>query len=141
MLILLITALLAAVFSFASGLLAERLTEPIHLLGTFVALRLSYNPGIAFGISIPSPWQEIIIVTALAAVCVFAIKSKPDRLASAAFGLIIGGATTNIIDRISDSFVTDFISIGTFPIFNLADSCITVGAGMMLTQAYFKKQK
>jgi signal peptidase II len=49
-------------------------------------------------------------------------------------GLILGGALGNVIDRIRLGYVVDFIQVGWFPIFNLADSAITVGAALLMLQ-------
>ena len=49
-------------------------------------------------------------------------------------GLIMGGAFGNLIDRIRLGYVVDFVQVGWFPIFNLADSAISVGAGLLMLQ-------
>ena len=61
------------------------------------------------------------------------------KLNAAAFGLIIGGALANIADRLPDGLVTDYIQVGTFPVFNLADSCITVGAVLLIFEMVRRK--
>ena len=128
-------SIVALLLSLLAGYAAENfLVQPIWLIDRQVGLLLSHNPGIAFGIHLPSPPQEIIILLALAAVTVVAMRST-DRLPLAAFGLIIGGAVANLIDRFMDGVVTDFIRVGTFPVFNLADSCITVGAALLIAEA------
>ncbi len=137
--ILILTAILAATFSIIGGMFADTMTHPISLLGSFAALRLSHNSGIAFSIALPPALQSILISVALIFVCVLATKSRKNRLATVAFGLIIGGAIANLFDRIPDGLVTDFISVGTFPIFNLADSCITVGAAILLIEELLRK--
>ncbi len=48
--------------------------------------------------------------------------------------MIVGGALGNVIDRIRDGAVTDFFQVGGFPIFNVADSFITVGVGVLLLE-------
>jgi signal peptidase II len=130
-------AIVALLLSLLAGFVAEYcLTQPVWLIDRQTGLLLSHNPGIAFGIHLPSPLQEIIILLALAAVTVVALRSK-DRLPLAAFGLIIGGAVANLIDRFIDGVVTDFVRVGTFPVFNLADSCITIGAVLLIGEALF----
>jgi signal peptidase II len=49
-----------------------------------------------------------------------------------ALGLQLGGALGNWIDRMTVGYVVDFISVGNFPVFNVADSCITIGVGVLL---------
>src|SRR5258708_2779 len=123
---LLITTLIASLaLSLLAGWAAlQWIHAPISIVGSFVMLTLSKNPGIAFSIALGSPWQEILITAALSGVVFVAVRSKKTRLASVAFGLIIGGALANLIDRMIHGFVTDFIALGTFPVFNLADSCL-----------------
>ena len=113
--------------------------QPVILIPAFLKLQLSHNAGIAFSIAIPSPWEEILILSALTTVCIFAYRSKPDHLKSVAFGLIIGGAIANLLDRLPDGFVTDYVAVGTFPIFNAADACITVGAALLMLEAWLKR--
>ncbi len=139
--LLILTTILSSIFSILAGIAADRLTQPIHLLGSFFALRLSHNSGIAFSIALPPILQSALISVALVFVCALAMRSRKNNLSSIAFGLIIGGAAANLFDRIPDGLVTDFISIGTFPIFNLADSCITVGAAILLIEELWKQKK
>ncbi len=116
-------------------------TGTVFLVGHFLRLSLSMNPGIAFSLRLPSPWQEILILAALIAVGVAAISSKPDRISGIAFGMIFGGATANLVDRFLDGSVTDFIAVGTFPIFNIADACISIGVGLLLAENLWKTGK
>lgn len=134
--ILLLVSVAALVLSLAVSWAAEGMMNPIVLIPGFLMLRLSQNPGIAFSIHIPSPWKEVLILSALVAVCIVAVRSHPTNRMSASFGLIIGGALSNLLDRIPDGFVTDYISVGTFPVFNVADSCITIGAALLLIDAF-----
>jgi signal peptidase II len=130
--------LLAIIGSFALSLgidiaVGATVHVTVPVIGTFVRLTLSKNPGVAFGFGLPSPWQELIIGAALLGVAWAAsrAKSRCDRIA---FGMILGGALANVIDRIIHGYVTDFIAIGTFPIFNAADICITLGAAFLLLE-------
>jgi signal peptidase II len=56
------------------------------------------------------------------------------RITQLTLGLILGGAFGNLIDRVRLGYVVDFIQIGWFPIFNVADSAITVGAALLMLQ-------
>lgn len=136
-----LTATLSFLISLIIDLAAGNLTTSISVIGQFVRFTLSHNSGIAFGITLPSPWQEILIACALIAIAIVAVQSTNDRISSIAFGLIIGGAGANLIDRFMNGTVTDFIAVGTFPVFNLADSCITIGAGMLLLEWWSGRKK
>jgi signal peptidase II len=51
----------------------------------------------------------------------------------------LGGALGNLVDRlVRDNRVTDFISIGNFPVFNVADSCITVGTILLISLVWYR---
>lgn len=131
----LLTTLTAAVI--AAHVADTALTERIAVIGSAVGLQLSYNPGVAFGLQLPSPLQEMLIGVALCVVGVLAYRERSQRCAQIAFGLILGGAVANIIDRVPDGVVTDYFQVGTFPIFNVADSAITIGAALLLCEAVF----
>ena len=131
------TAVTAFALSFAAKLLADgKLQKPVALIGDSVTLRLTHNPGIAFGVHLPEVWQEIFIGAALLLVCVFAWQSAVTRWSQIGFGLIVGGAIGNVVDRIPDGLVTDFVSVGRFPVFNVADSCITIGVLLLLAEVF-----
>lgn len=136
MLVFFLTAAISLACSLITAYLAEvYIAERIAVLGSFAGLQLSHNPGVAFGIQLPPVWQEIVIITALLLVCFMAWKSSTMKLGSIGYGLIVGGALGNVIDRLPDGVVTDFFQVGTFPIFNVADSCITVGVVFLLAEA------
>ena len=96
------------------------------------------NSGVAFGWALPEPLQTILILAAFLIVVGMALRSR-DLLSQVGFGLILGGAIGNLLDRFSDGFVSDFIRIGTFPTFNVADSCITVGISLLLLNIVKKR--
>lgn len=86
------------------------------------------NYGMAFGINIPGELLLIFNIIFLTVLIAFLFQKfdykKP--LAYWTVGLLIGGAVGNIIDRITKGFVIDFISVGFWPVFNLADAFITI---------------
>jgi len=110
------------------------LLERISIVGSFVGLESSFNEGIAFGMRIPGALQFILILAALFFVGWYALREAKTLLSQIAFGLILGGGIANIIDRLRDGLVTDFIQVGTFPVFNVADSCITVGIVLLFVE-------
>ena len=133
MLILLCSTLSAFLLALAGRLLAETfLTERIPLLGAFVGLSPMENAGVAFGVTFFPLLQYILIGGALILVAFLAYRSRQEKTSSIAFGLIIGGALGNIVDRLDDGFVTDFFQVGSFPTFNVADACITIGVALLI---------
>lgn len=136
-----LTALIAFLASLSVNALADRfLVERIPVLGSFAGLLVVHNPGVAFGMQFPSLVQSALIAAALVAVLWVAVRSKRTIISSIGFGLIIGGALANIVDRLQDGIVTDYFQAGTFPVFNLADSCITVGAAVLIVEAIVRKK-
>lgn len=125
----------------ASAIIADRfLIDRIAILGSLAGFEPSRNPGIAFGLRIPPVFQEVLIGSALIIVAIVAVRhtltAHSPRPTAISFGLILGGGIANIIDRIPDGLVTDFIQIGTFPTFNVADSCITIGAVLLIVESW-----
>src|SRR5271166_5559258 len=77
----------------------------------------------------------LLALAALAVVLMFYYWYRQDSatlLTHVAFGLIIGGAIGNIIDRLRFHYVIDFIDLRWWPVFNVADSAISVGVGLLL---------
>ncbi len=127
------TALASLCVSVGSFMLVERLLEGrIAILGSWLGLQLAYNTGIAFSIQFPPLVQIFAIALAMLLVIWMAVKVAHTPLEQVGFGLIVGGGIANIIDRLLDGKVTDMIQIGHFPIFNTADSFITIGAVLLL---------
>jgi signal peptidase II len=114
----------------------------LPIIGSYVSLDLSANRGIAFSMRLPPVVQEITILAALIIVCIAAFRARERTLPqNIGFGCMIGGAICNLIDRMLHGAVTDFISVGTFPIFNLADTAICIGAGLLVLDALAQRKK
>lgn len=113
------------------------MTKFIPLIGEDIRLAYSHNTGIAF--SLFQGKSDILTIVALVIITgaiYLYITQLPNRrrLIQIAMGLILGGALGNVIDRIQLGYVVDFIQVGWFPVFNLADSAITVGAALLMLQ-------
>lgn len=139
--ILWVTTVLAALVSLLASLVAEQLTVRIPLLGSFAGLQLAHNPGIAFSITLPKGYELAIILVALSLITWLAVYTAKTTIQYVGFGLIIGGALGNILDRLPDGYVTDYFQVGTFPIFNVADSCITIGVAILLCEELWRYWK
>ena len=136
-----ITILSALVASIALALLADQfLAERIAIIGSFIGLEHTLNSGVAFGINLPEHFQMFVIILALFFVAWYASKDAKTNASKVGFGLIIGGGLANIIDRLIDGTVTDFFQVGNFPVFNVADSCITVGIAVLFWEMVVKKK-
>ena len=102
-----------------------------------------YNSGAAFGLF----QNGNLIFTILAFIVIGAILyyypfvQNEDWTLKLAMGLQLAGAAGNLVDRLMMGKVTDFISIGTFPVFNVADSSITIGVIVLLLGVWIKERK
>ncbi|MGD0853941.1 MAG: signal peptidase II [Acidimicrobiales bacterium] len=111
-------------------------THAIHVGGA-IWLRLEYNSGISFSF-VQSRALITSIVTAVVVIVVLLVGLRANRgLSTVGFGLLIGGGIANVIDRLSATphRVTDFIALGSFSVFNLADVAITAGFITLLVGA------
>lgn len=108
---------------------------------------LMYNKGAAFSfLSDAGGWQRILFVALSTGISIFLFfwlkqitkdeKQKHNKLTQIAIAFILGGAIGNLIDRAHTGAVVDFIQVyfssAYFPAFNIADSAITIGAGLLI---------
>lgn len=108
----------------------------VHVGGA-IWLRLQYNSGISFSFNETRTALTTVVTLVVALVVVAVGLRARGGLATVGFGLLIGGGVANVVDRLSASphQVTDFIALGSFPVFNLADVAITVGFITLLVAA------
>jgi signal peptidase II len=101
-------------------------------------LTLSHNRGVAFGLA-GGAGIKLVLTTALAlAVIGYLFARNPQRPGMwVAVGLLAGGALGNLADRIRADAVTDFVAVGSWPPFNLADVAITLGV-LLLVYLYLQ---
>jgi signal peptidase II len=107
--------------------------ESTHVLGPLWIHRVQ-NSGIAFGF-FSSATGLVTLVTAIALgwmLVFFARSGARHPVLPAALGLLIGGSASNLVDRIRLGHVTDFLDLGWWPAFNLADSFIVIGVAILL---------
>ena len=102
-----------------------------------------YNTGVAFGMLQGQNWLFAILAVIIASAIFYLYPrlSKEDWLFRLALALQFGGAVGNLIDRIQVGHVTDFISVGNFAVFNIADASITIGVLMMIVGIWWKDRQ
>ncbi len=119
------------------------LNTVVPVIPHFFNLTDTHNPGAAFGLfsDSPAPWKTALLIVAslllLGTVVVFVFKSRHLGWPSGvALGFILGGAASNLLDRIRYGRVTDFLDFYIrqyhWYTFNLADSAIVAGAGLLI---------
>jgi len=101
------------------------------------------NTGAAFGMlqSFGDVFMVLAIVVAIAILYYFPQVPSGDWPLRLAMGLQFGGAVGNLIDRLSIGWVTDFISVGSFPVFNVADASISTGVAVLLVGVWLKERQ
>ncbi len=106
--------------------------EQVDVFGP-LELTLSHNQGVAFGLA-GGAGTGLVLVTlvALAAIAYVFARNATKRGSWIAVGLLAGGALGNLADRIRADAVTDYIDVGSWPPFNLADVAITCGVVLMV---------
>lgn len=113
-----------------------------------VNLVLVHNTGAAFSLlASAGGWQRWFLLALALAVCAFLFAwlrrlSPSETRAAVGIAFLIGGAAGNIIDRVFLGYVVDFIDVSYanyhWPAFNVADSAITLGAGLVIWSAWSK---
>jgi signal peptidase II len=116
--------------------------ESLPIIRNVVHMTLVHNTGIAFGFFKDQGIVFIVIPVIAIFLLVFNIyyyrqnNEALSRVYIVAFSLILGGAIGNLIDRIVYGYVIDFIDLRVWPVFNIADSAITIGAVMIAYKCF-----
>ena len=133
------TLLLAAIVSYGVDRITKIWAEaalpgaPIDVVPGVLTLRFTTNSGGAFSIGQSAPWFFVGVSMVVVAIILATSFRHTSRIVAAGVGLVLGGALGNLTDRAfrDEGFrgrVVDFIDFHVWPIFNLADSAIVVGA-------------
>lgn len=107
-----------------------------------------WNKGVTFGLFASAPgwgrWALVVLTLVITVVLVIWLVKVNHKLPALAVGLVIGGAVGNVIDRIRYAAVADFLDFHAggwhWPAFNLADSAITIGVGLLLIDAFLARR-
>ena len=144
---LFIAALVTALDQFTKWLILTKVMVPPHPVPVtfFFDLVLNWNPGISFGLFAGHPetgsWLFVAIAAGITLTLLLWLARVDRWLLAIAISFVIGGAVGNIVDRLRFGAVVDFLyfHLGQydFPAFNMADSAITVGVGLLLIDSLF----
>lgn len=119
--------------------------QSIPILPGVFHLTYIQNPGAAFGMLAGKTWffVGITFLVLLAMLIAHRWISKSGGLYQWALGLVAGGAIGNLVDRVRFTKVIDFLDFRVWPIFNLADTAICIGVGLILLDAFreYKNEK
>ncbi|HBU76437.1 MAG TPA: signal peptidase II [Acidimicrobiaceae bacterium] len=142
-----LAAAVTAVDQLTKSLAVIRLSDGAVDVVWTLKFRLTYNTGMAFGAG--SSLGPVIAVGAFVIVMALArsVSRQPRLVYRIAVGTLVGGATGNLLDRIFRSpgvlrgAVVDFIDFGWFPVFNIADIAINVGAGLLILTVFLDSRR
>lgn len=123
-----------------------RFGEEVQVIPGFFSITPALNPGTlwSLGRGLGTLWLVISVLAVPALVCLIASVKRPGWVPRVSLGLILGGAIGNMIDRVREGAVRDFIKVyversdgppWVWPIFNLADSFIVVGAFLLAAES------
>ncbi len=123
---------------------------------SFFRLRYAENPGAAWGLfrtlppSVRGPLFHVVSIGAVVLIAYYFTRlsgtNRAERWALYGLPLVLGGAIGNYIDRLARAFVIDFLEAhwfdkATWPSFNIADSAICIGVGMLVVDAIVRREK
>jgi len=108
--------------------------SPFEWLTPYARIVHWNNTGAAFGLlqGYNIVFMTLAILVSCAIIYYYPRIAQEDRVIRFALGMQLGGALGNLVDRITVGQVTDFISVGSFAVFNIADSAISVGVAILL---------
>lgn len=117
--------------------------QSVQVLPGVFYITLVQNTGAAFGLF--SGKNQFFISASLAVIIIISAYAVLSRFKSAytivALGLILGGAAGNLIDRLLFGYIIDFLDLRVWPVFNIADSCITAGSCLVVLEILFNKKR
>jgi signal peptidase II len=118
------------------------LGESTHVVGP-LDIHHVQNTGIAFGLfGGATPLVTLFTAAAVAWMLLFFARSGARHgLVPVALGFLIGGSVSNLLDRLRLGHVTDFLDLGFWPAFNLADSFIVVGVGLLVLALFAAERR
>ncbi len=134
--------------AWARGALEPGVAQPV--VDGYWDWELAYNPGIAMSMFVGATGARVIfsIIAALAVVAlvVVAVRARADeRMRRIAYALVAGGAAGNLVDRLRDGAVTDFVRWRVhehrWPIFNVADALLLVGVTLLFMEGFFARRR
>lgn len=116
---------------------------PWDWLAPYARIVYWHNSGAAFGLGQNLSLLFTILAIVVSCAIIFYYPQIPakDWPLRIALGLQFGGALGNLVDRLTIGFVTDFISVGNFPVFNVADSSVSIGVVVLIVGMWIMERK
>jgi signal peptidase II len=134
-----VAGLIVAADQLTKQLALDRLDRPVNLIEGLVTLRLTFNPGGAFGLFSGAPGLFLVASIVIVAIIVVWAGKLDDGRGVIPLGLILGGGLGNLSDRVVRDLggrVVDFIDLHFWPVFNVADTAIVLGVVTILLSGF-----
>ena len=116
--------------------------ESIPIINKIFYLTYITNTGTAFGKL--QQYGSILLIFSVIAILILSLivfkQKNIPKINLIAFSMILGGAIGNVIDRILRGSIVDFLDFRIWPIFNIADSAITIGIALLIIHSVFSKE-
>ena len=144
--LLLSVAAVVLAFDLSTKVLAVKLRnpgQPVSIIGDTVTWTLVRNSGAAFSMATGYTWVLTLVATGVVAGIVWMGRRLVSPWWAVGLGMILGGALGNLVDRFFRSpgplrgHVVDFLSVGWWPVFNVADSAVVGGAMLLVVLSLF----
>jgi signal peptidase II len=134
--VVLVSSVVVVIDQVTKQLAVDALADgPINVIEGVLSLRLTLNPGGAFGVLQGVPGFFLVASIGIVIALLFWVRHLEERRWAWPVGMILGGGTGNLVDRVlrdTDGRVVDFIDLHVWPVFNAADSAIVLGVGVIL---------
>jgi len=126
-----------------SNLAIGEIYRPELWINQFARIVHWQNTGAAFGMfqSLGNVFMILSMVVSAAIIYYYPQVPRQDWLIRLAMAMLLGGAVGNLIDRLTLGYVVDFISVGKFPVFNVADACISMGVVVLFIGMWLQEME
>jgi signal peptidase II len=126
-----------------SNLALQETWSPWAWLSPYARIVHWKNTGAAFGIfqNLNPVFAVLAVVVSIAILYFFPRVEKGEWPLRIALSMQMGGALGNLIDRLTQGYVTDFVSLGRFAVFNVADASISMGVAVLVVGVWFTERK
>jgi len=116
---------------------------PLEIWQGAFAINLVRNSGGSFGLL--KKYPLFFLLMTIAAICIISVylykrRERLPLIFRISLSMVLGGASGNLIDRIRYGYVVDFLDFKVWPVFNVADSCITIGITILACGMIFNKK-
>ena len=146
--LIIVAAIIVAIDQYTKWLVIKNIPyggfwSPWDWLTPFARIVHWSNTGVAFGMLQGMNPVFILLAFVVSGMIIYYYqKLEPvDKLLKLALMLELGGAVGNLVDRIKYGHVIDFVSVGNFPVWNVADGCITVGVVILLIGVWIQEKR